>query len=98
MSDVGVFPMKGPIVSTKVDMTQTAAKIPASPLSGRRFMLIQNTGSEIVFLGPSTVDSTNGYDLAAGDVVPLELDASLDIYGVCASGKTSTIKVLEIAG
>jgi hypothetical protein len=98
MSDMGIFPLGGPILSSSVSMTAVAAKIPATPLAGRRVLIIQNVGSETVYIGASTVTSAQGFDIAAGDSLTLLVMNTLDVYGICAAAKTSTVKALELAG
>lgn len=82
--------------ATAVAMTDAAAAIPATSLTGRRRLQIQNYAGENVFLGDSAVTAASGILLAKGATETLEI-GTLALYGICASGKTATLRVLEIA-
>lgn len=50
-------------------------------------VLIRNTGTVSIFLGPATVDAATGFEVLAGDAVTASLEQSEDrVYGVVASG------------
>ena len=98
MSDVGIFPLTGPLAQAEVNMTATAAKIPSSPLAGRRLVMIRNTGSSTVYLGDDVVNSETGFPMYAKEVADFLVEEGLDLYGICDGGETSTVRVLEIAG
>ena len=83
----------------QVAMSDTAASIIASNTS-RRKLILTNTGSDIVFIGNSSsvVDTANnangGYPIIADETFYLN-DYDGVVYGICASGLTSEISVLE---
>jgi hypothetical protein len=78
-------------------MTDVAAAIPASPLAARRRMLIQNFGGENVFVGPSGVTAASGLEINKGATLALEIGPSNLLYGICATGKSSSLRVLELS-
>jgi|TARA_R100000501_G_C2597190_1_gene95353 hypothetical protein len=83
----------------QVAMGDTAAIVIASN-TDRRKLILKNTGSNIVYIGNdnSVVDTANnangGYPIAATETFYLN-DYTGDIYGICASGLTSEISLIE---
>jgi len=86
-------------VFNQVAMTDSAASIIASN-TGRRKLILKNTESSTVFIGndASVVDTANnangGYPLLGGETFLLN-DYTGVIYGICASGETAEIAVIE---
>lgn len=82
--------------SSAVDVTTTPAQLTpiSSRLRGRRKIVINNGATE-VFIGPSTVSSSNGLRLAAGATLHLDVLDIGDIYIVTGSG-TSDVRILEL--
>lgn len=83
----------------QVSMTSTAALIKAAPTSShyRYSITIKNSGSKTVYLGPAaTVTSSTGFPLGSGEAITLDRTYSA-VYGICASGETSTVAYLEEA-
>lgn len=83
--------------SSAVAMGDVAAAIPATALAARKRMQIQNVGGEPVYLGGSDVTAANGLVLAKGATESLEIGPDNILYGICASGKSSNLRVLELA-
>jgi len=84
------------IKSSVVAVTDTAAALPATSLTARKRVQIQNVGTNVLYLGASDVTDVNGIVLNRGATQSLERGTQA-IYGICESGKTSSVKVLEIA-
>lgn len=78
-------------------VTDVAAQLMATPLAGRRKVIIQNVGNETVYLGDSGVADTTGIELKKRTNVELEIGEHVDIYAVCASGESSSLRILEMA-
>lgn len=78
-------------------VTDVAAQLMATPLNGRRKVIIQNIGNETVYLGDSGVADTTGIELKKRTNVELEIGEHVDIYAVCASGESSNLRILEMA-
>jgi hypothetical protein len=60
--------------------------------------LIRNRGSVAVFVGGSDVTASGanaGFQLDAGEAIPMDLFDGEVPYGICASSQTSTVHVLE---
>jgi hypothetical protein len=59
---------------------------------------MRNRGSNAVFVGGSDVTATGpiaGYQLDAGEAIPMDLFDGEVPYGISANGQTSTVHVLE---
>ena len=63
-----------------------------SPFNSNLFRNKHATAS--VFLGPSTVTTANGFELAAGEAVSVDLRGGEILYGIVATG-TATVHVLR---
>ena len=80
-----------------VDDTLGGTQIASTALSGRRKILIQNVGSNEVFLGASGVTAANGIELKKRTSVELELGEHVDIYAICSATETTSLRILEMA-
>lgn len=88
---LAVRPVDGSTVAaTTISVTSTAALIGSSTrVLGELF----NSGSTTVYVGGSTVTSTNGYPILPNMRMALP---RAPIYIVTASGETGTVKLLEV--
>ena len=57
---IPVLSLNKAIENQVISVASTATKLPTTPLVGRKFVLVQNIGSQIVYLGKSdvTADTT----------------------------------------
>lgn len=88
------------VKSSNVTCTAEAAKLVATPLSGRKMIYIRNNdAANEVFVGGSAVSIANGFHIPAATTLPFPLFATddVDIYGVCSALETADIRVLEVA-
>ena len=60
----------------------------------RGVVLLQNQGSQIIYIGNNTVTSSNGFILHKGASMTLTLKESVELYAVTATG-TSSLFVME---
>lgn len=82
-------------VSTALTLTtaNTAYLMPASELSDRSLLIIYNKSDTIIYVGSSSVTTSNGIPVAVGKT--LEIESKNDLYAVCGvSGKS--INLLEL--
>ena len=88
--------MSAGIIAGAVTATTTAAKIPATPLAKRKSIMVRNDSGVVAYLGNSTVTTAglNGFKFNNGEVISVDLDSSIDLYVVLASG-TGNIFYLE---
>lgn len=79
---------------TALTINATAQEL--TPTTGKRTIEIQNTGTVRVYIGGAGVTSTNGIILFPNQSrVFANIQDTFSIYLVCASGETSTLRVLE---
>ena len=77
---------------TRIDSTSTG---PGDPTIGSS-LLIHNTDASVsVFLGGSGVTAAAGYELIAGDALPLDLGRAESLYAITAAGSV-VCHVLEV--
>lgn len=92
------------IVSSQVefDTDDNAVPLPATPLAGRRRMYIKNLSngsSDDLYVGGADVTTSNGYQLAIGDEIILEVTDDIIVYGRtdAAAGSDIDVRILELA-
>ena len=73
-------------VTTRVKLT--TQRTPAA----RNAVLVQNTGTDVLFIGGPTVATTDGIRLAANEHIVIE--GQLDLWGISAG--TSNVRILEL--
>lgn len=89
-----VVRIAGKVVNSNISVGDTATAIPATAAVGRIFILVTNNGSVTVYIGDSNVTTTNGYPLAPGDAVSLDLKEQVVLYGRTATG-TADVRIIE---
>lgn len=78
-------------------VTTTAAQVLTTPLANRTSVIIQNEGTQSVYVGhDNTVTSSNGIKISKASSATLEVGDGVDIYMLSASGSMS-VRFLEIA-
>lgn len=94
--DVNRHPIVGSAVkASRTTITGTAGKIPATPLAGRMAIVVYNNGTEAFWIGGSTVTANNGLPLGAGESIGLDVNDSVDIYGI-SDGTSINVRELEL--
>lgn len=83
----------------KMTVGDTAMKIPSSPLTNRNGISVRVIGEEDVYFGPAGVTVDNGYPKKQFEEMILDVkdNSAVELYAVCAPGKTCEVRVLEIA-
>lgn len=84
------------VEDTAVSVTTTATALPATALTGRRKIYIQNLDNQEIFLGGSGVTTANGLRIAAGGVFEDEVGDDVGLFAITASG-TADVRVFELA-
>lgn len=59
--------------------------------------VVRNNGAATVYIGTSTVTTSNGFPLESGREIAADLAAGDALYGIVASG-TVECRVLEVGG
>lgn len=82
---------------TDDDVTTTAAEILATPLNGRRRIIVQNRGDKSIFIGHTVgVTSATGIEIPKKASMELPFGEDLDIFAVADSG-SQDVRLLEVA-
>lgn len=82
------------IAAWRVTVAATPTLIYTAPSNGGR-VVIRNAGTAPVYLGPSNLTTSTGFEVLAGDAVTLTLDQSAEtVYGIVITG-TEIVHVLE---
>lgn len=105
-TSVNQFEAEAPIKSlaglqvTRTNMTTTAGKVVATPMTNRRAISIKAicSGSALVYIGTSNaVTAGNGYPLSDGQSIDLDVDDTVtEIWGIASTG-TQAVSVIEIS-
>ena len=91
---VDLVPLDVSINNGQVDVATTATKIPSTPLSGRKAITVINTSTTTVYLGSSSVTTSNGYQLKQDAQVSIDIGENVDLYGIVGSS-TSDVRFIE---
>lgn len=70
-------------------------KIPGSPLSNRISLTIINNSSDTIYIGDSTVTTSNGFPLIPRSSLRIDIEDSVDVYGISDGAGTSEMRILE---
>lgn len=84
------------IKTTQTALTAAAAAVVISAASsqGSRTIIVANAGTNLMHIGPSGVNASTGFPVAAGASVTIDVPTDVAIYGFSTTG--STAAVLEI--
>lgn len=94
MSVTVINPISATLTPTSTTVGVTATLLPATALAGRRSVVVHNSGSVTVFLGPSSVTTANGLPIAPNEKISLDINASVLLYGIVSSG-SADVRTLE---
>lgn len=82
--------LRGPVLSTAVNVTTTATPLPTHPLANRRSMIVFNNGGSTIYLGSSAVTVSSGLPVLSQTYSPaMDLGILSVLYGI-ASGTVET--------
>lgn len=85
------------IKNSAESVTTTAAEVVATPLAGRKKVVIQNKGNKDIYLGfDNTVSSSNGIEIPARATFSEEIGENIDVFLIADSG-TQDVRILELA-
>lgn len=90
----------GSILQQQVSVTSTAAAVPSTALANRKSLMLQNTSSNKMWIGSSTVTTsgaTAGIELPANSFLELEVGPAVDVYAIKSGAGSLTLNVLEMA-
>lgn len=80
-------------------ITDVPQQVPTTPLTGRNTMSVRILGTNIVYLGNSTVTSAAGYPKYNKEEIVMDIQAnpSVNLWAVCDTGLTCEIAIMEIS-
>lgn len=81
------------IAAKQVSVGVAATSLHADSGNFGASLKVKNAGAASVFLGPSTVTTANGYELAVDEVVDVALGAGEELFGIVAAS-TEPVHVL----
>lgn len=88
----------GATLATAVAVDDSAAvALPATALTLRQFMDVQNLGPNSIFVGGSAVSASSGIEISKGGNKEFIVGAGQSIYAICNTGKTADVRVFERA-
>lgn len=88
------------ILQSQVSVTDTATLLPATPISNRKTLMIQNTGANKLWIGSATVTTigaTAGIEMAANSFMELEVGPAVNVYGIKNGATGNTVNLLQLA-
>jgi len=106
VSATGTFSPTGLNIDQRITtmvVGDSALPLPAVPLAGRNELVIHNKGPEVLYIGKSNVTAdtvvgtTSGFEIVSGGFQNISITENVVMYGICESGKSTTVKVWEIA-
>lgn len=87
-----------------ISIGDTELALPVLPLTDRNSIIIHNkSATEKVYIGKTGVTAntvvgvTSGWEIPASSYYALDVKDTIAIYGICESGKTAIVKVMELA-
>lgn len=69
----------------------------ASPLAGRRRVLVQNLDNKAIYLGFGTVSQSNGIRVAGGASWSDEMGPNIDLKAISEAGETADVRGFQLA-
>lgn len=83
--------------TSAVTVGTSATPLPANPLEYRRALVVHNNSGSTVFLGDSSVTTTTGLPLAAGEKIAFDIqnNPNVVVYGV--AGANADVRIMELA-
>jgi hypothetical protein len=77
------------VENAQIAITAARALIACGTVAGCK-IVVQNMGSNDIYIGGPTVTAENGLELLKGENVTLDIGPCEAIYGICKAGETST--------
>lgn len=84
--------------TSTVSASSVVAEIAATPLANRLSIIIQNLGNHDCYIGEdNTVTISSGIMVPAGSSMRFPYGASANIWAICDTGKTASLRIAEYA-
>lgn len=94
-SPLGSDPATVTQLSTVVTVTNVPTGLPAAPAPARSVIIIENNGSQTVYIGDITVTTAKGYPLAPGATFIADAAATIAFYGIVTAGNAN-VRIMEL--
>jgi hypothetical protein len=82
---------------TAVTVTTSPTPLPTNPLEYRRALVIHNNGASTIYLGDSSVTTSNGIPLVAGEKIAFDIQNNPNVTVYAISTGSVDVRVLELA-
>lgn len=92
---ISISPYENPPKVTSVSVGTSATALPSTPLSGRKLLILTNNGTQTVYLGDSSVTTSNGLPLLPSSSLIIEAGETCIWYGIVPSGSCD-VRVAEV--
>ena len=83
------------VVSSAVNVAATATLLAKADGDGDE-VVVTNTGTEVVYVGPASVATSDGFPVASGGALSVDLAAGVSLYGIVSTG-TEPVRVLKVS-
>lgn len=95
VTNVNINSLRGPVLTTSMNVGSTATLTPAAPLENRRALIIYNNSSQTVYIGGADVTTLNGFPIPANQFsASLDIGDRVSLYAIVSSS-TSNIRIFE---
>lgn len=83
------------VSNAQVAVSTTAVALNTAGTAGINLRIVNVGATNEVYLGSSSVTSSNGVPVAANGVYECSLDAGDVLYAICAAAESTTVAVLR---
>lgn len=80
-----------------VTVAGVAIPLPSNPMEFRRALVIHNNGSSTIYLGASSVTTSNGLPLAAGEKIAFDIQGNPNVVVYAISASSVDVRIMELA-
>lgn len=89
--------LSGGIKTQAILVTDVAVRLPPIAFSNRNSVSVRVTGNSTVYVGDSLVTADSGYPKRQNEEIVLDLtdNPSVELYGICLSGQSCEVRILE---
>mgnify|MGYP001564963433 CR=1 FL=1 len=74
----------------------TAVPLPSNPMEYRRALVVHNNGSSTIYLGDSTVTTTNGMPLLASEKIAFDIQGNPNVVVYAVSASSVNVRIMEL--
>lgn len=82
---------------TAVTVGGSPTALPANPLEYRRALVIHNNGASTIYLGDSSVTTSNGLPLVAGEKIAFDIAGNPNVVIYAIAVGSIDVRILELA-